>query len=503
MRESGECRPRNAVPLAGALLAFVVFLLVLNVWRGPCGYDVYYYALQTKALTLYGELLFFDFSLVYYVLYLINLPLRNPVLSVQVLSSLSMAAIYYCLLKMSLRRGFSLYKTAAASIALFNPASFYLLLEFTKNSFALALFFLSSLLLSGGLPGRRGPDRRGFLRFLPSLGGRTLWGLLFGLLAFFSHRVMLVLTGLLFLHRFTGGLWEAGYRIRRPLKLFIAGGGLVLALLGVIFWRDFFSSRMPPLDLDAPLRRLLLFNSRRLWPGERIFYTLSQLLLFFLVPPALIRRPFAPAAFWGFLAWLFVFPFLRFSWDETAFRLLIMAPLFAAPWLMERNLKAFSVPAGIFLLAGCVLFSAGAVARLARSKGPDYAVYQREFASLESLAAGRRIIAHRGLAGFLWYEKGIRSENFVPPAEEEAYLRLVYFFSPRTLEPYVQSGEERPIALGSYTLVEESVWQRFYRDRGDIVFFRSELNPDLPRPASGFSINEKTALFMSPVSAGP
>jgi hypothetical protein len=51
-----------------------------------------------------------------------------------------------------------------------------------------------------------------------------------------------------------------------------------------------------------------------------------------------------------------------------------------------------------------------------------------------------------------------------------------------TLEPYVRDRESRPIALGSYTLVEEYTWQRFYRDRQDIRLLKSEFNPYLPPP---------------------
>jgi hypothetical protein len=470
------------------------------VWDGACGYDVYYYALQIKALTRCDELLFFDSSLVYHVLYLINGLVKNPVLSVQALSSLSMAVIYGCLLRMSLSRGFSPYKTAAAGIAVFNPASFYLLLEFTKNSFALALFFLSVLFLSRGL------------RFL---NARTGLGLLFGLGAFFSHRIMPALLAPFFLPRIAARLWT-DRRFRRPL-IGVAAAGAVLILLAVVFRWEFFSARMPPLDLRSPLGRLLQFQSRRLWPEERIFYTLLQIFLFFAVPPTIIRRPLAPASLFGLLAWLLAFPFLRFSWDGTSFRLLIMAPLFAAPWLMDRfngksdrpigrfisrNRASLSRAAGILLTAGSVLCIAGALRHLS-SKGPDYDLYRRELGSLETLAAGRRVIAHRGLAGFLWYEKGVRSENFIPPAEAGDYLRLAYFFSPVVFEPYLRGGEPRPAAVGGgYTLMEEYVWRRFYQDRRDLVFLRSELNPYLPRPASGFALNEKAAARISPVS-GP
>jgi hypothetical protein len=503
-------RVKRAISLAAAALSFVVFLVVLRVWDGPCGYDVYYYALQIKALSLHGKLLFFDSSLVYYALYLINCLVKNPVLSVQLLSSLSMAVIYYCLLRMGLRRGFSLYKAAAASIAVFNPASFYLLLEFTKNTFALALFFFSLLFLDR--PALKKTGGAAFFQVpIPPFRGGTLPGLFFGLAAFFSHRIILVLAVLFVLRRTAVAGFRAArrnHRVWNPPGLIIAGAAVALALGGLVFWRSFFSDRMPPLDIQAPLTRLLQLSGPRLWPGERIFYILLQVSLVFLIPWTLIRqrRPLASDSLFGFLAWLFVFPFLSFSWDGTGFRLLIMAPLFAAPWLMSQNLKFFSRGAAIFFIAGSLCFSAGAVQRLAHSKGPSYARYERELSSLETLAAGRRLIAHRGLAGFLWFEKGIRTENFIPPAEESSrYLRLAFFFPPEIFEPYLRGGEPRPIALGGYTLIEEYIWQRFYQDRRDLRFLKSELNPWLPRPATGFFINEKTAALMSPVSnsSGP
>jgi hypothetical protein len=517
MPGSGLCRLKRIIPLAGALLSFAVFLLVLRVWEGPSGYDLYYYALQTKALTLHGELLFFDFSLVYYALALVNRLVRNPVLSVQILSSLSMAAIYYCLLETSLRRGFSWYGTAAASIAVFNPASFNLLLEFTKNTFALALFFLSLLLLrSAARPGSETAGETGgksvFRFFLSFITPRAFFGLLAGLGAVFSHRLMLILGALFLLHR-AAGLWKTRRRdVREPAGFprgaAVAGGGVLLVLLALVLWRKFFADRMPPLDIQAPFHRFLQLSGRRLWRGERIFYPLLQVSLFFLIPWTLIRqrRPFAPASLFGFLAWLCVFPFLRFSWDGLGFRLLIMAPLFAAPWLMERELKSFFRPLASpakwvpgLLTAGSVFFISAAIPEFVRLKGPDYARYEQELGSLETLAGGRRVIAHRGLAGFLWFEKGIRSENFIPPEEEAGrYLRLVYFFSPETFEPYLRSGESRPVALGGgYTLIEEYIWQRFYHDRRDLQFLKSELNPFLPRPESGFSINEKTSALMT------
>ncbi|MDR1177426.1 MAG: hypothetical protein LBK64_01225, partial [Spirochaetaceae bacterium] len=128
--------------VSAAIFAVIIFLIVQRVWQGPSGFDVYYYALQTRAMAL-GGLLFFDKSFVYGVLSLLDRLVQNPVLSSQVLSALSVGTIYGCLLALSFRRGPSPYTCAVASAAVFNPATFYQLLEFTKNNFSLAFFFIA------------------------------------------------------------------------------------------------------------------------------------------------------------------------------------------------------------------------------------------------------------------------------------------------------------------------------------------------------------------------
>ena len=128
----------------------------------------------------------------------------------------------------------------------------------------------------------------------------------------------------------------------------------------------------------------------------------------------------------------------------------------------------------------------------------------KSFKSIETLAHGRRLIVHRGLAGFLWYEKGIRSENFLPAEEPAKYLRLVYAFSPDILEFYAEPGDPPPVQINkTYMLIEEYIWQRFYHDRRELHFLKSELNPFLPRPASAFLINEKISQVLSLVSDPP
>jgi hypothetical protein len=456
---------------------------------------VYYYALQTKALAVTGEQLFVDRSPVYVALSLANSLLHNPVLSVQVLSSLNIAVIYFCLLVISFRGGFSLYKIAAATMVVFNPATFYLLLEFAKNSFAFALFFLAWVLLTDN-GNSISINYKGINSIVCSLAG-----ILFLVLSFFSHRMMIALFLCFVVH------WVLmRYCLRGKIPIVPA---LVIVLFGIavafFYLRGMIAERLSVVSLDAPLHRMTQFFRGSLLPGEHIFYSIIQIAVFFLVPVIVVMRKqfLRSQVIFAAVAWLFVFPFLQFSWDGVGFRLLILAPLTLGPWLINLKVKFPRVTAFI-LFAASICFTVESALNLAAAKGPDYKSFHAEFASIEDLAKNRRLIAHRGLAGFLWYEKGIRSEYFLPTDKSEKYLRIVYAFSPDILELYLEPGDPPPIQINkNYTLIEEYIWQRFYQDRRDLFFLQYWMNPFLPRPATAFTINEKTAAMLSPVADPP
>jgi hypothetical protein len=288
--------------------------------------------------------------------------------------------------------------------------------------------------------------------------------------------------------------------------------GLGAALIMAAFLRTGLLERLDILALDAPYRRLQQFSGPRLLPGERVFYILLQILPVFLVPALIIKRRLfrrSEAAF-GLMALLFVFPFFEFSWDGTGFRLLLLSPLMLGPFLIALeeavpSSRVWKNAAAALFICGSVLFTIESAWKLAASKGPDYKELAVEFASIEELARGRRLIAHRGLAGFLWFEKGIWAENFAPAEEDRRYLRVVYAFAPEIFEPYLRAGDAPPVRISkTYTLIEESLWRRFYEEKKDLRFLKSELNPYLPRPRSGFVINRDIAWLMSPVSeSGP
>ena len=490
-------RLRFGLSLAGSAFAFGICLIILRVWQGPCGYDVYYYALQTKALTLEGELLFSDHSLVYRVLYLVNLLLNNPILSVQVLASFCIALLFFCLLAASFRTGASLYKTAVAVIAIFNPGTFYLLLEFTKNNFAFALFFLAWLLLT---------DEENRLLFnsanhRPPV--RLFSGLLILCIAVLSHRLILALL-LCFIAQKLFVFLLPRFK-KEKILIICAAIAAVLSVVAFIFLGKMILERLEFIGPGAFVHRFVQLFRSPLLKSERIFYITLQISVFFLIPYIAIKDKWLNKSCLVFAAtgWLFLFPFLHFTWDGLGFRLLILAPVMLAPAFMQMRPRFPKVIAMILIVAS-IWFTSESVQHLAFDKGPDYRAYKETFKSIEAMVKGRRLIVHRGLAGFLWYEKGIRSENFRPLDGEDRYLRMVYAFSPEIFESYLEADDPMPLSVNNtYTLMEEKIWQRFYRDRQDLFFLKSELNPFLPRPVSGFVINEKIAALLSPVSDFP
>jgi hypothetical protein len=395
-----------------------------------------------------------------------------------------------------------------ASIAVFNPAVFYQVLEFTKHNFSLAFFFIAYTALTNREGRFSSPGKISALRLTTGLGCLAV--------SVLSHRMMLAAAGLFaaqalaLRRRATPG---HGKGRQSPVGRILLYGGLALAAVfvaGMALLKTGLLDRLGAFSLAALPARLKELGGTRLLPGERIFYLLLQIFPPLLVPAMVIKRRLfgRSETVFGLLAFIFAFPFLEFSWDGIGFRLLLLEPLMLAPLLMAvaegspflriGNVRRF---AAALVIAASAWFALESARHLTTSKGPGYRQLAVEFASIETLVRGRRLVAHRGLAGYLWYEKGIWAENFTPAEERGRYLRVVYALSPEIFEPWLKEGDPRPVRIsGRYTLIEEYIWQRFYREKQDLRFLRSELNPYLPRPASAFTLNISLASRMSPVS---
>ena len=97
------------------------------------------------------------------------------------------------------------------------------------------------------------------------------------------------------------------------------------------------------------------------------------------------------------------------------------------------------------------------------------------------LPDGARLIAHRGLCGFLWARGGMPCENFQPQgADLSGYWRVTYGFSAARL-----SGAQTPPTplLPGYVLLHEPDWQAFTAGEGArFSLIRNPRNPHKPRP---------------------
>jgi hypothetical protein len=112
---------------------------------------------------------------------------------------------------------------------------------------------------------------------------------------------------------------------------------------------------------------------------------------------------------------------------------------------------------------------------------PDYEAWSRALPTLtQRVPVGDRVIAHRGVCGFVWAEGGRICENFQPPPPHEGWWRVVYGMGEARLAPY----SERPVPLlPAYSLVREVEYQRFRAEH--VARFRllsTDLNPFTTRP---------------------
>lgn len=524
---------RHLWTLAAGALNTALSLVLLRAGAGPHGNDIYYYALQTRALATTGELLFFDRSPVYRVLLWTNALFNDPVVSVQVLAALTGGVCAAALTALALmpraagpqparRSGIALRLTVVAA-ALWNPAFFMLQLEFTKNLFALACLTVGL----ASVAGRPAPtiNRLSQLLQLP-------FGLGMLVLAALSHRLVAAIVLAIALH------WVARIVVPRlPKRRGVFTAAIVIAaaaaLVGLALAWSRYHDRFDALRLGAFLRRLRSIINADLLPSDRLWYLGLSLFVPIGVPLVLLRYGrwrSSRGAFW-IVAWACCFPLLSFDWDGLSFRLLLLAPLMLALGILwpddcgpvptaalsprasghtgGPDKEAIAPTRGRQIAALALVLLALAslgegLARFAANKGPDYRAFAGVFTDLPEAASGRRVVAHRGLAGYLWYELGIWAENFAPTNQIERYDRLVYAFRPELLQRYLPEGADPGVldrfVTRNYLLVPEPLWQTFSRDHRHLTLVQSELNPYQARPVTGFRINAATARVLSPVS---
>ena len=173
-------------------------------------------------------------------------------------------------------------------------------------------------------------------------------------------------------------------------------------------------------------------------------------------------------------------PGLPFGFDLTAWRLLLMGtiPLAFGLGAMGAGRPRLALALGLWM----ALVAPGSVASQA-AREPDYEGWAPLLDVIRAaVPVEDRLIAHRGLCGYLWAAGGRRCENFAPQGDPVGWWRVVYGF-----------GEERlfdpeappPLALRpGYTLITEAAWRRFVAASGGRYALTSDpRNPYEARPA--------------------
>lgn len=470
--------PSWVVPLVCAGLAAAARVPLL--WDDPWapGYDGWYYVLQTRSW-LSGEPLFADRSLLFPVLALVARATGDVVVGNK-LAACAFAAVGAAGVAVGARRwtGAPAAGLVAGTWWAVAPGHLTVSLEFLKNEAGLALLgVLLAVLPCVG-------HRRGSA---PVAVGLAVGGLL-------VHK----LTGVLGLVLAAGTVAAAlGPRLRcrvqgeRPTGrrrggwALRGGAGLlaVAVVLGVVqagVLRGVDLTRfLAPQPGDGP-RLDLLLHSARIHPVHRV-----SLLVAHVLPVALV------AATWrsslrglglplAAVALAVAAPGLPFGFDLTAWRLLLLAfvPMAFALALVAARLPG---PAGIGVAGMLTVTLSWTVPHVERAE-PDYAAWAEVVPLLQAhVPAEARVVAHRGVCGFVWAVADRVCENFDPQGPAEGWWRIAYGMGHARLVPY---SDPPPVRLRSaYTLLPEAAWRRFRDDHADTLpLVRHARNPHRPRP---------------------
>lgn len=460
--------------LAAALCAAALrwALLLDDPWAH--GYDGWYYVLQVRSLRS-GEALFSDRSLVFPFLTVLSQLTGDVILGNKLAACLfaSVAAAGGAVCGWRWTGRLSAAVVVGGWWAL-SPLHLGVSAEFLKNSAGVAVL---SLFLAA-LP--RCERRR---RQLAAV-------LFFALLGPLVHK----LTGLLGI--LTGLSYAAvrlvsGRALPRWLWILACVGVLCVLAVGVLRPEDlqrFWSSSGGTATRWSAL-----------WSARLVFSERVELVAVHLAPLALLvgawgkphLRPLGLALLP--LSVVSLAPGLPFGWDLTAWRLLLVGFLGAGlggAVLVSRAGRASPLLAGLLVLAG--LAQAPPVVEAVQKRSPDYASWAEVVPLLRAtIPSGSRVIAHRGLCGFIWAEADILCENFQPPPPHAGWWRVAYGFGPRWFAPHLQAGEPPPIeVLPGYTLVWEPHWQRFCAaEGGEFLLTQDPRNPFRARPSFVYGPN--------------
>ena len=341
--------------------------------------------------------------------------------------------------------------------------------------------------------------------FLKNEGGLAVLGILWALLSRARSSPMaalsaLMCTGLgLAVHKLTGvfGLvltlgtagtvaWErwsvrdavARRRAVRGLLAAAAVLGLVSVSVGVLRLEDFTRFLSP--GIAEGTRSSILLSSPRIHPVHRVTLAIAHLLPLILAITLWRWSRLVSGLAWILLAIFTTAPLLPFGFDLTAWRLLLLAfvPSAFALAVGVAHTRPWTGPALGLLFLGSIPWT------LPHAAGPepDYAAWAETIPTLQAhVAEHERVVAHRGVCGFVWAQADRVCENFDPQGSAEGWWRIVYGMGEARLAPY---SDVEPVRLMlGYTLVPEAAWRRFRAEQADTLpLIQHPRNPYRARP---------------------
>lgn len=464
-------RPADAAGLALlGLLGAVLPGLVLLGTPTAHGYDGWYYVLQVRTL-LEGEPLFADRSLVFGLLAVLGTITGDVVLGNKLGASLfgSLTAVLGGVAgwRWSGSRwgGLACGLWWAAS-----PLHLAGTVEYLKNAGGVVL--LAALLAV--LP-------RAELR-----KERVLLFLFLMLLGAFVHKLTFMLGLVVF------GAWGLSVALggQLPRRLVLAALGLLglLAVAGVagsyVLLRPEDLGRFT--DEAASRGRWWALTGGRLALPERLELWAVHLAPLGLAALAWRAEGSTRAALLGALALALVClaPGLPFAYDHTSWRLMLMG--FLPLGLLLAVLSAGRAgPVICALLAAVGLWGAATLPPVHAARSPDYLAWEAVLPELQAtVAPDERVVAHRGLCGWIYAVAERPCESFLPEDPEAGWWRVAYGFSAERLAPWRGPEDPAPVALiPGYSLVPEPAWRRFVEAEGArFTLTRDERNPHEPRP---------------------
>lgn len=452
--------------LIGAFtITFLFHFLPLIESLYPPGWDSYFYLVQAKSFIQEGQMHSSRISLFYSLLIGFSYVTNDYVLSYKLLVAIGASSIpalicYYGVRKNTHR----FWLIIVIAWCCLSPHYHYFCSQFCKN--ALGTTFLLATLFS-------------------IFNKKWAYALLFTALSLLTHK----LTGVISLVAFSVALImiiPSNKRILLLIILLLSGISIPFLLPQIISFDDILRQtdiiQWTPTWMPLAFSTELASSISAFWHIE--IWAMAFLALIF--PYLLFRiKRRKEALIYSLTSLICLFPFLIWSKDGFAFRLLILLPILTLSMLVFlKEVKILSFVASLILIGISGFGYFNYHPKQYNPNYPEYAFVVRKLSNVIPPNFGGLIVTHRGLAEFITFniDKDAmpwRADYFIPDSN---YLRLAYI--PKSKMVSLPDAVVQEISL-NYYLLPESSWQATLKGLSinDQAYLTTWKNPQEVRPS--------------------